>query len=87
MVACAIAAVAAAGPARAGDPVAGKVVYEKTCRKCHKALPHTERIGDANLPRYLANPKKYNPKTAMDFRGLKRASDIENVIAYIMSTR
>ncbi len=32
---------------------------------------------------YLANPKKYVPKTKMAFKGLKKEADRDNVIAYL----
>jgi cytochrome c2 len=69
---------------RAGDPVAGKATFDHICHACHAALPYTGRIGDANLPAFLANPKRYKPSTAMTFpgfRGNKKA--IDDVIAYI----
>jgi cytochrome c2 len=67
----------------AGDPVAGKAIFERICHACHAALPYTGRIGEGNLPLFLANPRKYNPKTAMTFPGLQRKKDIDDVIAYI----
>lgn len=45
------------------------------------------RIGEANLPLFLANPRRYNPKTAMTFPGLRREKDIDDVIAYITGGR
>jgi cytochrome c2 len=69
--------------ARAGDPVAGKVVFERICHACHAALPYTGRVGEANLPLFLANPRRFNPKTAMTFPGLSRKKDIDDVISYI----
>ena len=65
----------------AGDPAAGKAVFEAKCRTCHAALPYTGRVG--NLAAFLANPRGYNPKTAMTFRGLRSRKDIDDVIAYI----
>ena len=67
----------------AGDPLAGKAVFETICHGCHAALPYTGRVGDANLPAFLANPRRFNPKTAMTFPGLRRKKDIDDVIAYI----
>ncbi len=67
----------------AGDLTAGKAVFEKNCGICHAALPYTGRVGVANLAAFLANPRRFNPKTAMTFRGLKRKKDIDNVISYI----
>jgi cytochrome c2 len=74
-----------AGPAVswAGDASAGKAVFEANCRTCHAALPYTGRV--ANLAAFLANPRGYNPKTAMPFRGLKSRKDIDDVIAFIKS--
>ena len=69
--------------ARADDPAAGKVIFQTVCHKCHAALPYTGRIGVANLPAFLANPRRYKPTTAMTFPGLKRKKDIDDVIAYI----
>lgn len=77
------AASAATDDAWAGDPAAGKLIFEKICHACHAALPYTGRIGDANLPQFLANPRRYNPKTAMTFPGLRSKKDIDDVIAYI----
>ena len=76
-----------AGEARAGDPVAGRAIFEHICHACHAALPYTGRVGVENLPRFLANPRKYNPKTAMTFPGLRRSKDIDDVIAYITGDR
>jgi cytochrome c2 len=69
--------------ALAGDPAAGKAIFQTICHKCHAALPYTGRIGVANLPAFLANPRRYKPTTAMTFPGLKRKKDIDDVIAYI----
>jgi cytochrome c2 len=81
--ATAMASMAGSGFALAGDPVAGKAIFQNICHKCHAALPYTGRIGDANLPAFLANPRRYKPSTAMTFPGLKRKKDIDDVIAYI----
>jgi cytochrome c2 len=67
----------------AGDPVAGKTIFETRCHTCHAALPYTGRVGEANLAVFLRNPRKYNPKTAMTFPGLKSRKDIDDVIAFI----
>jgi cytochrome c2 len=67
----------------AGDAAAGKVVFETVCHTCHAALPYTGRIGEANLAAFLSNPRRYNPRTAMTFPGLKSRKDIDNVISYI----
>jgi cytochrome c2 len=77
------AALTGTSEARAGDPAAGKVIFDKICHACHAALPYTGRIGEANLPRFLANPKAYKPDTAMTFPGLRNKKDIDDVIAYI----
>ncbi len=69
--------------ARAGDPEHGKAIFQNICHKCHAALPYTGRIGVANLPAFLANPRRYKPSTAMTFPGLKSRKDIDDVIAYI----
>jgi cytochrome c2 len=78
-----VALLLATGLARAGDPAAGKVIFQTICHNCHAALPYTGRIGVANLPAFLANPRRYKPTTAMTFPGLKRKKDIDDVIAYI----
>ena len=41
------------------------------------------RIGVENLPKFLANPRRYKPTTAMTFPGLRSKKDIDDVIAYI----
>jgi len=69
--------------ARAGDPIAGKVIFDRICHACHAALPYTGRIGEANLLKFLANPKAYKPDTAMTFPGLRSRKDIDDVIAFI----
>jgi cytochrome c2 len=71
------------GAARAGDPEAGKRIFRTVCRQCHAALPYTGRIGVENLPKFLANPRRYKPTTAMTFPGLRSTKDIDDVIAYI----
>jgi cytochrome c2 len=71
----------------AEDPVAGKLIFQTRCHSCHAALPYTGRIGVENLPAFLANPRRYNPKTAMTFPGLRDKKDIEDVIAYITGAR
>ncbi|HYA71817.1 MAG TPA: hypothetical protein VEF36_01535 [Roseiarcus sp.] len=78
-----IAALASAALCWAGDPVAGRAIFEQTCHTCHAALPYTGRLGDANLPAFLANPRRYNPKTAMTFPGLRSKKEIDDVIAFI----
>ena len=69
--------------AHGADVQAGKRIFETVCRTCHAALPYTGRIGAENLPRFLANPRRYNPATAMTFPGLRNKKDIDDVIAYI----
>jgi cytochrome c2 len=73
----------AARAASGGDPEAGKRIFQTVCHRCHAALPYTVRIGVANLPNFLANPRVYKPSTAMNFPGLRSKKDIEDVIAYI----
>ena len=82
-VAVSVAALAVASEVWAGDPIAGNAVFEKNCHGCHAALPYTGRIGDANLSKFLANPKGYKPTTAMTFPGLRNQKDIDDVIAFI----
>lgn len=83
VVALAVVALTAASGARAGDLAAGKAIFEKACHACHAALPYTGRIGETNLPKFLANPKGYKPDTAMTFPGLRSRKDIDDVIAFI----
>ena len=71
----------------AGDALAGKAIFERICHACHAALPYVGRIGEANLPLFLANPRRFNPKTAMTFPGLQKKKDIDDVIAYITGPR
>ena len=42
---------------------------------------------EATLAGFLAKPKKYLKGTKMSFAGLKKKSDIANVIAYLKSTK
>jgi cytochrome c2 len=72
---------------QAGDAVAGKAVFETRCHGCHAAPPYIGRVGVANLPRFLANPRRFNPNTAMTFPGLKSRKDIDDVIAYLAGQR
>ena len=51
------------------------------------ALPYTGRIGVENLPKFLANPRRYKPTTAMTFPGLRSKKDIDDVIAYITANQ
>jgi cytochrome c2 len=74
-------------PTWAGDPVAGKAIFETRCHGCHAALPYTGRVGEANLAKFLANPRRFNPNSAMTFPGLRSRKDIEDVIAYITGQR
>jgi cytochrome c2 len=86
-VATPVAAVLESDSSWAGDPAAGKAVFDTRCHGCHAALPYTGRVGAANLPAFLANPRRYNPKTAMAFPGLRSRKDIDDVIAYITQGR
>jgi cytochrome c2 len=74
---------AGGGDACATDAEAGKRIFETVCHRCHAALPYTGRIGVENLPKFLANPRRYKPTTAMTFTGLRSRKDIDDVIAYI----
>ena len=69
----------------AGDAAAGKLIFDTRCHGCHAALPYIGRIGVVNLPMFLANPRRFNPKTAMTFPGLRSKKEIDDVIAYITS--
>ncbi len=71
----------------AGDPEAGKRIFQTVCHKCHAALPYTGRIGVQNLPKFLANPRGFKPSTAMTFPGLHSKKDIDDVIAYITANQ
>jgi cytochrome c len=42
---------------------------------------------EATLAGFLAKPKKYLKGTKMSFAGLKKESDIANVIAYLKSAK
>ncbi|MFD2208102.1 c-type cytochrome [Kiloniella antarctica] len=101
----------ASGAALAGDPVAGKKVFNK-CKACHtigknkigpdlsgiigrpsasiagykysKAMQAAEVIWtEDNLTQFLAKPKKFVPKTKMSFGGLKKETQIEDLLAYL----
>jgi cytochrome c2 len=78
-----IAATVGAFHSWAGDPIAGKAIFEHIRHTCHAALPNTGRIGDANLPAFLANRRRYKPTSAMTFPGLRSRKDIDDVIAFI----
>jgi cytochrome c2 len=78
---------AASGVGHAADAAAGKRIFEKVCHQCHAALPYTGRIGVENLPKFLANPRRYKPTTAMTFPGLRSKKDIDDVIAYISGSQ
>jgi cytochrome c2 len=84
-IALALSASPAAFGANAADAEAGKHIFQTICHRCHAAPPYTGRIGVENLPKFLANPRKYKPSTAMTFPGLRSRKDIEDVIAYITS--
>ena len=75
------------GAAHAADAEAGKRIFERVCHQCHAALPYTGRIGVENLPKFLANPRRYKPTTAMTFPGLRSRKDIDDVIAYITANQ
>lgn len=77
------AALLGCGSAHAADAEAGKRIFQTVCHQCHAALPYTGRIGVENLPKFLANPRRYKPTTAMTFPGLRSRKDIDDVIAYI----
>ena len=78
---------AGGGDAHAADAEAGKRIFQTVCHQCHAALPDTGRIGAENLPKFLANPRRYKPSTAMTFPGLRSKKDIDDVIAYITGNR
>jgi len=78
---------AGARAAHAADTEAGKRIFQTICRQCHAALPYTGRIGVENLPKFLANPRRFKPTTAMTFPGLRSRKDIDDVIAYITGSQ
>ena len=56
--------------------------------KYSKAMVGSGLVWDeATLTGFLAKPKKYLKGTKMSFAGLKKESDIANVIAYLKSTK
>ena len=73
--------------AHAADAEAGKRIFQTVCHQCHAALPYTGRIGTENLPKFLANPRRYKPTTAMAFPGLRSRKDIDDVIAYMTGSQ
>jgi cytochrome c2 len=77
----------AAGSALAADAEAATRIFQPVCHQCHAALPYTGRIGVENLPKFLANPRRFKPTTAMTFPGLRSKKDIEDVIAYITANQ
>ena len=55
--------------------------------KYSKAFKNAEFTWDeAELGKYLTNPKKYLKGNKMAFPGLKKEEDIANVLAYIMAS-
>ena len=81
------AALLGCGSALADDAAAGKRIFQTVCHLCHAALPYTGRIGVENLPKFLANPRRFKPTTAMTFPGLRSKKDIDDVIAYITANQ
>jgi cytochrome c len=56
--------------------------------KYSKAMAGSGLVWDeAILTGFLAKPKKYLKGTKMSFAGLKKESDIANVIAYLRSAK
>ena len=56
--------------------------------KYSKAMAGSGLVWDeATLAGFLAKPKKYLKGTKMSFAGLKKGSDIANVIAYLKSAK
>ena len=56
--------------------------------KYSKAMAESGLVWDeATLAGFLAKPKKYLKGTKMSFVGLKKESDIANVIAYLKSAK
>jgi cytochrome c len=56
--------------------------------KYSKAMAGSGLVWDeATLTGFLAKPKKYLKGTKMSFAGLKKESDIANVIAYLKSAK
>ena len=50
-----------------------------------KAMGDAGKVWDAaTLATYLADPKAFNPGTKMAFAGVKDATELENVVAYVM---
>jgi cytochrome c2 len=78
---------AGGGDAHAADAEAGKRIFQTVCHQCHAAPPYTGRIGTENLSKFLANPRRYKPTTAMAFPGLSSRKDIDDVIAYITGNK
>lgn len=75
--------VTAAKAGDGGDVAAGEHIFRTVCHQCHAAKPYTGRIGDENLAKFLANPRRYKPTTGMTFPGLRNPKDIADVIAFI----
>ena len=50
-----------------------------------KAMGEAGKVWDAaTLATYLTDPKAFNPGTKMAFAGVKDATELENVVAYVM---
>lgn len=102
------------GAAFAADARAGKVIFEKTCRKCHSLTAGVNKVGpslygiigrpsavtpgyeysasmkalnvvwdDKQLDEYLVKPRADVHGVQMFFKGLPKASDRANVIAFL----
>ncbi len=51
-----------------------------------KAMSEAGKVWNAEeLTKYIADPKAYNPGTKMAFAGVKDATDLADVVAYITS--
>jgi cytochrome c len=82
----------------AGDTAKGKKVFKK-CAICHAVKKGKNKIGsaalkkskltwdDANLHKYLKNPRKAVKGTRMVFAGLRSKKDRENLIAYLKTLK
>jgi cytochrome c len=82
------------------DPARGAELFPIRCGECHAIADVTEKkIGptleglmkaagivwsEETLKTYLVAPRKMVPGTKMNFNGLKRPGEVEDIVAYLL---